>query len=82
MSFGSFVLLPNITGSMTGIQRKGGINVGVFTGSTTRVGTNEGEKQGTGSNDVYFNASRSSSIYGSSNIVQPKALIFNYIVKY
>ena len=31
---------------------------------------------------VTIDASRSSSIYGASNTVQPKALIFNYIIKY
>jgi hypothetical protein len=29
-----------------------------------------------------FNASRSSSIYGGSNIVQPPSLVFNHIIKY
>jgi hypothetical protein len=29
-----------------------------------------------------FDASRSSSIYGGSNIVQPPSLVFNHIIKY
>jgi len=74
--------LPNITGSMTGIQRKDGINAGVFTGSTTRKGSNEGLIESTGSNDVYFDASQSNSIYGNSTTVQPPALTLLPCIKY
>ena len=44
------------------------------------------EKVRTGENatvdSILFSASRSSSIYGASNTVQPNALVFNYIIKY
>lgn len=81
MSFGSFVLLPNITG-----------NLSLVTGSTSCTGsfyytssTNSrisASVVANANNDIGFSASKSSSIYGDSTTVQPNSLIFNYIIKY
>ena len=78
--------LPNITGSFNSAindYRVGG-NIsakGAFTGSTGLV-----DGTATGTNFVKetfmsFNASRSSSIYGKSDTVQPPAISVNYIIR-
>ena len=70
--------LPNITGHFGGVA---GTSVsGAFSIDKTDIslasGTN-GTRQ-----YLSFNASRSSSIYGKSNTVQPPASIVNYFIKY
>lgn len=83
-SFGSFVLLPNITGSFNQRSADAGSAHGCISVSHTgnfayKLALNADARAG----DLFdFNASRSSSIYGASNIVQPNALIFYYIIKY
>ena len=75
--------LPNITGNFyserdwQGIFRAG--QDGAFNG-VSRYGWgvgNEGAGQSTNAVQVNFNASRSSSIYGSSSTVQPPAYVVN-----
>lgn len=84
MSFGSFVLLPNITGgfnqrSADAIGSLGCISVSHTGNFAYKLALNADARAG----DLFdFNASRSSSIYGTSNTVQPNALIFYYIIKY
>ena len=76
--------LPNITGSFTlttAIQ--GSIGDGaLFTYSNSGVvsgglGGSSYNSNGIGQNNFVFNASRSSSIYGNSNTVQPPAYVVN-----
>lgn len=76
--------LPNITGSIWNdgsndegpLPGKAGAN-GVFT--VTRAGNNNGASGGspTGAYNFDFDASRSNSIYGNSNTVQPAAYVVN-----
>ena len=78
----SFVLLPNITGSFLAVD--GGIHAvsGVFSHSsnlTSRISASTVDNANQG---VNFSASNSNSIYGDSTTVQPKSLIFNYVIKY
>lgn len=65
--------LPNITGSLYGV-RSGGVS-----GAFGSVSTSKDIDAGTTyfSNTLNFNASRSSSIYGASDTVQPPAYVVN-----
>ena len=84
MSFGSFVLLPNITGgfnqrSADASSAHGCISVSHTGNFAYKLALNANARAG----DLFdFNASRSSSIYGASITVQPLSLILNYIIKY
>ena len=84
MSFGSFVLLPNITGgfnqrSADAASAHGCISVSQTGNFAYKLALNADARAG----DLFdFNASRSSSIYGASITVQPLSLILNYIIKY
>ena len=61
--------LPNITGSLYGMQQnKGGGTSGAFSRSGGS-GNNEGTHSGFGSYDISFNARSSNSIYGASSHV-------------
>ena len=93
MSFGSFALLPNITGGFWDLTS---------TLNTPTMGTANGVfyenylKSNNGIYSIYgkgvlfcedkdgigFNANRASSVYRNTSTVQPKTLVFNYIVKY
>ena len=78
--------LPNITGLFGNIGNKTGVHFGLSTADTAATGafsvpsasvnTNDFSVNGgsTGSRDISFDASRSSSIYGNSTTVQPPAL--------
>ena len=76
--------LPNITGGFSqrsagASGRPGCISVSLIGSSGYRLALDTSAQTG----DFFdFNASRSSSIYGASNTVQPNALIFYYIIKY
>lgn len=76
--------LPNITGgfnqrSADASSAHGCISVSQTGNFAYKLALNADARAG----DLFdFNASRSSSIYGASNTVQPNALIFYYIIKY
>lgn len=68
--------LPNITGNIyTSTVNSAGAADGAFTRSAWSGGTNE--SWGGSGNQFNFNASRSSSIYGNSDTVQPSAYVVN-----
>ena len=73
--------LPNITGTHSEISHiSNWSNSGVFTGTTVSEyqGTSSGSNFGNrGTCTMYIDASRSSSIYGNSNTVQPPAYLVN-----
>ena len=77
--------LPNITGSFGGLgnYNSGGTNAmsGAFYGSGAS-GFSFGGGDTVSSLKGYFNASRSSSIYGSSSTVQPPAVTMRFYIKY
>ena len=82
--------LPNITASEI-IRGWSVNNGGVITGTAGAIyqTTNESKAAGIANNGseiknntITFDASRSSSIYGNSNTVQPPALTMRYIIKY
>ena len=82
MSFGSFVLLPNITGQ---IYVEANTHLDTIQGAFKSTYLTHGWQYGT--NDTWsialvFNARDSNSIYNKSNTVQPNSLVFNYIIKY
>ena len=79
MSFGIFVLLPNITGGFGSLYDTA-VGGAFYRGYGYYEKIRAGE--GSTSNSILFNASKSSSLYGASNTVQPNALIFYYIIKY
>ena len=83
MSFGSFVLLPNITGKLGmvtgGIYGARGVFSYDYSVSYSRISASVVANAEDGIN---FSASNSNSIYGDSTTVQPKSLIFNYVIKY
>ena len=68
--------LPNITGTFKDNGHAGALAAtGAFTGTKDGTGSNNGWA---GDGGTYtFNASRSNSIYGKSNTVQPPAYIVN-----
>ena len=78
------ILGPNITGgfnqrSADASSAHGCISVSQTGNFAYKLALNADARAG----DLFdFNASRSSSIYGASNTVQPNALIFYYIIKY
>ena len=77
--------LPNITGTDRSIASGIWGMSGSLYGATNANGTGA-TYGGTSSSTSYyrttFDASRSSSIYGKSNTVQPPAIIVNYFIKY
>ena len=84
MSFGSFVLLPNITGlTMSPNIRATGCFIHreeandshhMIVVDTTSTYPLYGQ--------IYFDASLSNTIYSNSKTVQPRSLVFNYVIKY
>lgn len=80
MSFGSFVLLPNITGNISPMEGSFPSATGCFIASGSWKG---GEGNGNYSYvNLVFNAEKSNSIYNKSTTVQPNTLVFNYVIKY
>lgn len=75
--------LPNITGSFGAMTYTNGQPIGVF--KSNDENTNQ-VQEGGGNNKRFvrfsFDATRSSSIYGNSNTVQPPAIKMQYIIKY
>ncbi len=71
--------LPNITGSF---KHRGGNSSA--SGAFYLSGTSNVANYDTGSTDssFYLDASRSSSIYGNSNTVQPPAVVVNFVIRY
>ena len=76
--------LPNITGNFYTYTYKPSWASGAFTKTISNA--NSSPSVYTSPNDPFtmfdFNASRSSSIYGNSDTVQPPAIVMNYIIKY
>ena len=72
------ILGPNIIGQTLafGGFAKGAFSAETFYSYSTSASTGHGMMVN------IFDASKSSSLYGASNIVQPNALVFNYIIKY
>ena len=93
MSFGSFVLLPNIIGgssylpfeSTTAIQNKNPAfgafkayqQVNLLVTDSKYKNTNELRWA-----DLWLYANLGNSLYGASNSVQPQSLVLNYVIKY
>ena len=83
MSFGSFVLLPNITGSVKMFNMNALSRVtGAFDYVRDGGGSIQTVDGGVGYNVFNFDASRSSALYSVSETVQPSSLVFNYVIKY
>lgn len=80
MSFGSFVLLPNIIGIFTTHN-----HYPYLTGAFSAAGTNGVGLAYASTIPVLklnMDASKCSAIYGKGETVQPSSLIFNYVIKY
>ena len=78
--------LPNITGSFNSAindyRVHGNISAeGAFTGSTGSIDGNAVGTDFVKETVISFNASRSNSIYGKSDTVQPPAISVNYIIR-
>lgn len=90
MSFSSFVLLPNIIGSVKSLMSPSSeawsvssYTSGAFTaGNVKKLSSDIISGSSDTEFDLSFIASLSSSIYGNSTTVQPLSLILNYIIKY
>lgn len=92
MSFGSFVLLPNITGKFSITTQN--ISYGWLPLAYTEgCFIKESKSKGTGVNSnsaiaiedslvAILRASSSNSIYKNNAVVQPKSLVLNYVIKY
>ena len=92
MSFGSFVLLPNITGkfSITTQNTSYGwlplaYTEGCFIKEQKGKGTGVNSNSALAIEDsivAILRASSSNSIYKDKEVVQPKSLVLNYVIKY
>lgn len=82
MSFGSFVLLPNITGKLGIVSGSIYGASGAFSRNSDRYSRISASVVANAEAGINFSASNSNSIYGDSTTVQPKSLIFNYVIKY
>ena len=72
--------LPNITGTFAGLRTEGGTTgTGVFQNNGNYNGYASANGSAT-NNSLSFDASRSSSIYGNSNTVQPQSIKVLYYV--
>lgn len=78
--------LPNITGLFGRVTGASSSDAGPFTGAFKSNGSlglsHGGYSSYTNARNADFNASRSNSIYGNSDTVQPPALCLNMIIKY
>lgn len=76
--------LPNITGELMYYRNNApATKNGVFSSSISRSESYAGNTSANGiSMTPVFDASKSNSIYGKSNTVQPPAIIVNYFIKY
>lgn len=79
--------LPNITGYIDPYSDYSGASIGTRNGSGAMYSTGSGtimsrRETGGGSQGIGFQASRSNSIYGASNFVQPKSVSLIPILKY
>lgn len=86
MSFGSFALLPNITGEIVASKSNKGITrqTGVFQSTSATYESISGHT-GAGFNSkltLVFKAINSNQIYHTDSTVQPLALVLNYVIKY
>lgn len=85
MSFGSFVLLPNITGKYGGLwtgNPDGLVQEGALYTDNVIVASMTGGAARISQTILQLKASRSSAIYGNSSTIQPESLILNYVIKY
>lgn len=74
--------LPNINGRWDAVNLQGSSNSGaVYTSRRDDGAAKEGSGAGFGEDTYYFNASRSSAIYGKSTTVQPPAVVMTYIIR-
>lgn len=76
--------LPNITGTFSGYTSKGGTTncTGAFTSDNATVeGPTAVDNSGEGKNTTDFDASRSSSVYGKSDTVQPPAIRVSWCIQ-
>ena len=76
------ILGPNITGSLTAVNGRFTVASGAFSYSSDLTSMISASVAANANRGVNFSASNSSSIYGDSTTVQPKSLIFNYVIKY
>ena len=74
MSFGSFVLLPNITGEMLAFTHGRGAFAPVKYYNSAMSNTYDH-----GMSYIKFDASLSSNIYNKNTTVQPTSLVLNYV---
>ena len=71
--------LPNITGNFTyNAEITNTVECFYINGQANY----SGGRTNKGNSTIYFDASRSSSIYGNSSTVQPPAFMVNYFIKY
>ena len=90
MSFGSFVLLPNIIGYYyRGVCANVSDDIhfyasGAFSKSKLQGGNkiNSATTPGTGDINITLDASSNNAMYKNNSTVQPRSLILNYVVKY
>lgn len=80
MSFGSFVLLPNITGIFTTHNHNPYLS-GAFSGAGTN-GVGLGYASTIPVLMLKMDASKCSTIYSKGETVQPNSLVFYYMIKY
>ena len=87
MSFDSFVLLPNIIGTSAycycwgaGVVSTGALKDSKMSNKASMVSGHNPEAYELLAID--FNAKNSNQIYHTDSTVQPRSLVFNYIIKY
>ena len=74
--------LPNITGSIMKINAYGHINSGaLYQHSPDILRVGQGGGAGLDATTMFFDASRSNTIYGNSSTVQPPAVTVRYYIR-
>lgn len=78
------MLGPNITGQTGSFARVNEIESLGALSKTTEVNPVTQFESGSGLNygGIYFDASKSNSLYGGSVIVQPLSIVIQYLIKY
>lgn len=73
----------NVGGGLSGYgDVDGALGVRAGTGNFNGITTSPSYDKNTEPDNIYFNASNSNSIYGSSTTVQPNSFTVRYIIKY
>lgn len=76
------ILGPNIIGELGFVSGSIYVARGAFSRNSEKYSRISANVVASAEAGINFSASNSNSIYGNSTTIQPKSLIFNYVIKY